>query len=109
MGHFWSCHGFPDARPKIALPECYVEREFPGDFDKKNRTRHYLRREEGVVRPGWGARGSIAAIWDVSGVAVGLGSTILSLPECYVERHFPADFGYAKLMRRRPRRVEGGG
>jgi len=62
-----------------------------------------------VGRLGWGVRGSIAAAWDVSGVAMGFGSTTLALAKCIVLRHFPADLGCTKGIRRQKRRDEGGG
>ncbi len=60
-------------------------------------------------RLGWGVRGSIAAAWDVSGVAMVFGSTSLALAKCIVLRHFPADLGCAKGIRHRTRREEGQG
>jgi hypothetical protein len=40
---------------------------------------------------------------------MGFGSTTLALAKCIVLRHFPADLGCTKGIRRRTRREEGGG
>ena len=71
------------------------------DMSSSYRQRRCLRRGEGVGRLSWGVRGSIAAAWDVSGVAMGFGSTTLALAKCIVLRHFPADLGCTKGIRRR--------
>jgi hypothetical protein len=40
---------------------------------------------------------------------MGFGSTTLALAKCIVLRHFPADLGCTKGIRRQKRRDEGGG
>jgi len=65
---------------------------FPFNFIKTNRNQHCLRRGEGVGRLGWGVRGSIAAAWDVSGVAMGFGSTTLALAKSNKDWAFSIQF-----------------
>ena len=60
-------------------------------FIKTNRTRRCLRRGDGVGRLGWGVRGSIAAAWDVSGVA--MVSLVKKSPgQMYCIKAFPRRF-----------------